>query len=120
MLYARYRGRTTGTFGDLATISFYPAHQITTGEGGCVLTDRLQYGKVVESLRDWGRDCWCAPGESNTCAKRFGWCLGGLPLGYDHKYIYSGIGFNLKPTDMQAAIGAASERRSGRTVSWES
>ena len=104
---ARYRGELTGTFGDLATLSFYPAHQITTGEGGCVLTNRGALGKVVESLRDWGRDCWCAPGVENTCGKRFEWCLGDLPCGYDHKYIYSHIGYNLKMTDSQAAVGLA-------------
>ncbi len=106
-LGARYRGDLTGTFGDLATLSFYPAHQITTGEGGCVLTNRGALGKVVESLRDWGRDCWCAPGVENTCGKRFEWCLGDLPCGYDHKYIYSHIGYNLKLTDSQAAVGLA-------------
>jgi CDP-4-dehydro-6-deoxyglucose reductase, E1 len=106
-LGARYRGRNVGTFGDLATLSFYPAHQMTTGEGGCVLTDRLALGKVVESLRDWGRDCWCAPGAENTCGRRFEWQLGDMPAGYDHKYIYSHIGYNLKLTDMQAAVGLA-------------
>lgn len=106
-LGARYRGRNTGTFGDLATLSFYPAHQMTTGEGGCVLTDRGTLGKVVESLRDWGRDCWCPPGVENTCGKRFGWQLGDLPAGYDHKYIYSHIGYNLKLTDSQSAVGLA-------------
>ncbi len=106
-LGARYDGRMTGTFGDLATLSFYPAHQITTGEGGCVLTDRGPLGKIVESLRDWGRDCWCAPGEENTCGKRFEWQLGELPYGYDHKYIYSHVGYNLKLTDSQAAVGLA-------------
>lgn len=106
-LGARYHGRPTGTFGDLATLSFYPAHQITTGEGGCVLTDRGTLGKVVESLRDWGRDCWCPPGVENTCGKRFDWQLGDLPRGYDHKYIYSHIGYNLKLTDSQAAVGLA-------------
>jgi CDP-6-deoxy-D-xylo-4-hexulose-3-dehydrase len=106
-LGARYDGRLTGTFGDLATLSFYPAHQMTTGEGGCVLTDRGTIGKVVESLRDWGRDCWCAPGDENTCGKRFGWQLGDMPFGYDHKYIYSHVGYNLKLTDSQAAVGLA-------------
>jgi CDP-6-deoxy-D-xylo-4-hexulose-3-dehydrase len=106
-LGARYRGQTTGTFGDLATLSFYPAHQMTTGEGGCVLTDRGTLGKVVESLRDWGRDCWCPPGVENTCGKRFSWQLGDLPEGYDHKYIYSHIGYNLKLTDSQSAVGLA-------------
>ncbi|HEX4868257.1 MAG TPA: lipopolysaccharide biosynthesis protein RfbH [Acidimicrobiales bacterium] len=106
-LGARYRGRNVGTFGDLATLSFYPAHQMTMGEGGCVLTDRGTLGKVVESLRDWGRDCWCAPGMENTCGRRFEWQLGDMPAGYDHKYIYSHIGYNLKVTDMQAAVGLA-------------
>jgi CDP-6-deoxy-D-xylo-4-hexulose-3-dehydrase len=106
-LGARYRGRLTGTFGDLATLSFYPAHQMTTGEGGCVLTNRGTLGKIVESLRDWGRDCWCAPGMENTCGRRFDWQLGDLPCGYDHKYIYSQIGYNLKLTDSQAAVGLA-------------
>ena len=100
-------GRRTGTFGHLATVSFYPAHQITMGEGGCVVTDRPALAKIVESFRDWGRDCWCAPGDQNTCGKRFEWQLGKLPLGYDHKYTYSHIGYNLKATDMQAAVGVA-------------
>lgn len=102
-----YRGRHTGTFGHLATVSFYPAHHITTGEGGMVLTNSPRLKKVVESFRDWGRDCWCAPGVSNTCGKRFEWQLGELPYGYDHKYIYSHVGYNLKMTDMQAAAGLA-------------
>lgn len=123
-LGARYRGRSTGTFGDLATLSFYPAHQITTGEGGCVLTDRGTLGKVVESLRDWGRDCWCPPGVANTCGKRFSWQLGDLPAGYDHKYIYSHIGYNLKLTDSQAAVGLAQLDRlpgfvSARQHNWQ-
>lgn len=104
-LGSRYRGRFTGTFGDLATLSFYPAHQITMGEGGCVLTNQASLKKLVESFRDWGRDCWCVPGAANTCGRRFDWELGSLPYGYDHKYIYSHIGYNLKATDMQAAIG---------------
>jgi CDP-6-deoxy-D-xylo-4-hexulose-3-dehydrase len=102
-----WRGKHVGTFGDLATVSFYPAHHITMGEGGCVLTDRPVFKKVVESFRDWGRDCWCDPGKADTCGKRFGWDLGTLPHGYDHKYTYSHIGYNLKLTDMQAAIGVA-------------
>jgi CDP-6-deoxy-D-xylo-4-hexulose-3-dehydrase len=102
-----YDGRLTGSFGHLATVSFYPAHHITMGEGGCVLTRHAQLKKLVESFRDWGRDCWCAPGVANTCGKRFGWQLGELPEGYDHKYIYSHIGYNLKMTDMQAAVGVA-------------
>ncbi|HTB21286.1 MAG TPA: lipopolysaccharide biosynthesis protein RfbH [bacterium] len=101
------RGRKLGTFGDLATLSFYPAHHITMGEGGAVFTDNLLLGKAVESLRDWGRDCWCATGKDNTCGKRYGWSLGELPEGYDHKYIYSHLGYNLKITDMQAAVGLA-------------
>ena len=104
---SKYNGRHTGTFGHLATTSFYPAHHITMGEGGCVLTKSPILKKIVESYRDWGRDCWCAPGETNTCGKRFDWQLGDLPCGYDHKYIYSHIGYNLKMTDMQAAVGVA-------------
>jgi len=104
---ATYNGRLTGSFGHLSTVSFYPAHHITMGEGGCVLTPRGQLKKLVESFRDWGRDCWCAPGVANTCGKRFEWQLGDLPEGYDHKYIYSHIGYNLKMTDMQAAVGVA-------------
>jgi CDP-6-deoxy-D-xylo-4-hexulose-3-dehydrase len=96
-----------GTFGHLATTSFYPAHHLTMGEGGCVLTQSPALQKLVESFRDWGRDCWCDPGKSNTCGCRFEWKLGDLPAGYDHKYIYSHIGYNLKATDMQAAVGVA-------------
>jgi CDP-6-deoxy-D-xylo-4-hexulose-3-dehydrase len=106
-LGSTYRGQLTGTFGDLATFSFYPAHHITMGEGGCVVTNRPYLKTLVESFRDWGRDCWCAPGKENTCGKRFDWQLGELPHGYDHKYIYSHIGYNLKLTDMQAAVGVA-------------
>jgi CDP-6-deoxy-D-xylo-4-hexulose-3-dehydrase len=102
---ARYHGRMVGTFGDLATTSFYPAHHITMGEGGAVLTSSPKLRKLVESFRDWGRDCWCEPGHDNTCGKRFDWQLGGLPHGYDHKYTYSRLGYNLKATDMQAAVG---------------
>ncbi|HSZ63821.1 MAG TPA: lipopolysaccharide biosynthesis protein RfbH [Terriglobales bacterium] len=102
-----YKGRGVGTFGHLATASFYPAHHITMGEGGCVLTQSPALKKLAESFRDWGRDCWCDPGKSNTCGCRFEWKLGDLPVGYDHKYIYSHIGYNLKATDMQAAIGVA-------------
>ena len=102
-----YGGRHVGTFGDLATVSFYPAHHITMGEGGCVLTDRPRLKKLVESFRDWGRDCWCETGKDNTCGKRFEWQLGELPCGYDHKYTYSHVGYNLKLTDMQAAVGVA-------------
>jgi CDP-4-dehydro-6-deoxyglucose reductase, E1 len=106
-LGSTWRGKHVGTFGDLATVSFYPAHHITMGEGGCVLTDQPVLKKAVESLRDWGRDCWCEPGKVNTCGKRFDWDLGKLPHGYDHKYTYSHIGYNLKLTDMQAAVGVA-------------
>jgi len=106
-LGSTYRGRNVGTFGDIATLSFYPAHHITTGEGGAVLTDKPALQVLIESFRDWGRDCWCEPGRDNTCGKRFEWQLGSLPCGYDHKYIYSHIGYNLKATDMQAALGAS-------------
>lgn len=102
-----YNGRHVGTFGHLATASFYPAHHITMGEGGAVMTNKPALKKLVESFRDWGRDCWCAPGVDNTCGKRFDWQLGDLPHGYDHKYIYSHIGYNLKLTDMQAAVGVS-------------
>jgi len=102
-----YDGRPVGTFGHLATTSFYPAHHITMGEGGCVLTNDPHLRTIVESFRDWGRDCWCEPGKDNTCGKRFDWQLGDLPHGYDHKYTYSHIGYNLKLTDMQAAVGVA-------------
>ncbi|MCQ4205907.1 lipopolysaccharide biosynthesis protein RfbH [Streptomyces longispororuber] len=100
-----YDGRITGTFGDLSTVSFYPAHHLTMGEGGCVLTNNLRLARVVESLRDWGRDCWCEPGKNNTCFKRFEYQMGNLPAGYDHKYIFSHVGYNLKGTDIQAALG---------------
>ncbi len=106
-LGSRYRGRLAGTFGDLATLSFYPAHHITTGEGGAVITNSGILRGVVRSLRDWGRDCWCETGADNTCGRRFGWQLGDLPAGYDHKYVYSHIGYNLKMTDLQAAVGLA-------------
>lgn len=102
-----YRGRKTGTFGDMATLSFYPPHHMTTGEGGAVLCLDDEVHRVVESLRDWGRDCWCASGADNTCGKRFSMQLGELPCGYDHKYTYSHLGFNLKMTDMQASVGVA-------------
>jgi CDP-6-deoxy-D-xylo-4-hexulose-3-dehydrase len=102
-----YKGRKTGGFGDLATTSFYPAHHITMGEGGSVLAEKPMMRTLAESFRDWGRDCWCAPGKDNTCGKRFDWQLGDLPHGYDHKYTYSHIGYNLKMTDMQAAVGVA-------------
>src|SRR4029078_6228157 len=99
--------QSVGSFGDYATISFYPAHHITMGEGGAVMSRNAQFRRIAESMRDWGRDCWCDPGKDNTCGKRFEWTLGELPCGYDHKYTYSNIGYNLKPTDMQAAIGLA-------------
>jgi CDP-6-deoxy-D-xylo-4-hexulose-3-dehydrase len=102
-----YKGKRTGSFGDLSTVSFYPAHHITTGEGGAVLVKSPLIKKLVESLRDWGRDCYCATGCDNTCKKRFEWQLGDLPQGYDHKYIYSHIGYNLKATDIQAALGVS-------------
>ncbi len=102
-----YQGQKAGTFGDLATVSFYPAHHITMGEGGAVLTNKPLLRTLVEAFRDWGRDCWCAPGHDNTCGKRFDWQLGALPCGYDHKYTYSHVGYNLKLTDMQAAVGVA-------------
>jgi CDP-6-deoxy-D-xylo-4-hexulose-3-dehydrase len=102
-----YRGRKTGTFGDLATLSFYPPHHMTTGEGGAVLTSDDTLQRAVESFRDWGRDCWCASGVDATCKRRFEWQLGDLPRGYDHKYVYSHLGWNLKMTDLQAAVGVA-------------
>ena len=104
-LGASFGGRNVGTWGDLATLSFYPAHHITMGEGGAVLTETKSTSRIVESLRDWGRDCWCAPGKDNTCGQRFEWQLGDLPEGYDHKYIYTHLGYNVKATDMQAAVG---------------
>jgi CDP-6-deoxy-D-xylo-4-hexulose-3-dehydrase len=104
-LGSTYRGQRTGSFGDTATLSFYPAHHITTGEGGAVFVKSPLVKKQVESFRDWGRDCYCETGKDNTCAKRFGWKLGDLPEGYDHKYTYSHIGYNLKATDIQAALG---------------
>ncbi|HXG85335.1 MAG TPA: lipopolysaccharide biosynthesis protein RfbH [Pyrinomonadaceae bacterium] len=102
-----YKGKRTGGFGHVSTVSFYPAHHITMGEGGAVLTNSSRLKKILESFRDWGRDCWCAPGVDNTCGKRFDWQLGDLPCGYDHKYTYSHVGYNLKLTDMQAAVGCA-------------
>ena len=104
---AKFNGQSVGSFGDLSTTSFYPAHHITMGEGGCVLVNKASMKKIVESLRDWGRDCWCPPGVDNTCGRRFDWQLGELPYGYDHKYVYSHVGYNLKMTDMQAAVGVA-------------
>jgi CDP-6-deoxy-D-xylo-4-hexulose-3-dehydrase len=106
-LGSTWKGRHVGTFGDIATVSFYPAHHITMGEGGAVLTDKPNLQVLIDSFRDWGRDCWCDPGKDNTCGKRFEWQLGTLPCGYDHKYTYSHIGYNLKATDMQAALGTS-------------
>ena len=106
-LGSTYKRKLVGTFGDMATFSFYPAHQITMGEGGAIITDNPLLHRAIRQFRDWGRDCWCNTGEDNTCGKRFGWKLGKLPFGYDHKYTYSQIGYNLKLTDMQAALGVA-------------
>jgi CDP-6-deoxy-D-xylo-4-hexulose-3-dehydrase len=106
-LGSTFKGQKVGTFGDIATVSFYPAHHITMGEGGAVLTDKPALQVLIDSFRDWGRDCWCEPGVDNTCGKRFDWQLGTLPCGYDHKYTYSHVGYNLKATDMQAALGVS-------------
>jgi len=106
-LGSRYNNQLVGTFGDLSTLSFYPAHHITMGEGGAVFTNSIKLKRIAESFRDWGRDCYCEPGKDNTCNKRFDWQLGDLPYGYDHKYTYSHMGYNLKITDMQAACGLA-------------
>ncbi|MFF9849259.1 lipopolysaccharide biosynthesis protein RfbH [Streptomyces litmocidini] len=119
-----HHGRLTGTFGDLTTTSFYPAHHITTGEGGCVLTRNLALARIVEQLRDWGRDCWCEPGQDNTCFKRFDYQLGTLPHGYDHKYIFTHLGYNLKATDIQAALGVSQLTRldsfgKARRANWQ-
>ena len=116
-LGSTYDGKRTGSFGDTATVSFYPAHHITTGEGGAVFVNKPLIKKQVESFRDWGRDCYCATGHDNTCHKRFEWQLGNLPKGYDHKYIYSHIGYNLKATDMQAALGLSQLKKLDRFVS---
>lgn len=123
-LGATYRGQKVGTFGQLGTLSFYPAHHITMGEGGAVLCNSTIFMKIVESIRDWGRDCYCEPGQDNTCKKRFEWQLGELPFGYDHKYTYSHLGYNLKITDMQAAIGLAQMDRlddfvAARRFNWQ-
>ncbi len=115
-LGSTYGGRLVGTFGHLATVSFYPAHHITMGEGGAVFINDANLKRIVESIRDWGRDCYCAPGKENTCGKRFAWQLGTLPPGYDHKYTYSHLGYNLKITDMQAAVGLAQLRRLGEFI----
>lgn len=110
-LGSKYKGQMVGTFGDIGTLSFYPAHHITMGEGGAIFTNNYELKQIAESFRDWGRDCYCPPGRDNTCGKRFCWKLGGLPEGYDHKYIYSHLGYNLKITDMQAACGLAQIER---------
>jgi len=115
-LGSKYNGRYTGTFGDISTCSFYPAHTITMGEGGAILTNNPLLRRIILSLRDWGRDCWCETGHDNTCGKRFGWHFGKLPLGYDHKYVYSHIGYNLKATDMQAAIGVAQLKKLNKFI----
>lgn len=124
---SKYNGKYTGTFGDLSTISFYPAHHITTGEGGAICTNNPTLANIVKSFRDWGRDCYCSGGENNTCGKRFNQQFGELPYGYDHKYVYSEIGYNLKMTDIQAAIGSAQmdklemfcQRRKENFVKWK-
>jgi CDP-6-deoxy-D-xylo-4-hexulose-3-dehydrase len=123
-LGATYRGKKVGTFGALGTLSFYPAHHITMGEGGAVLCNSTTFMRIVESIRDWGRDCYCEPGKDNTCNKRFEWKLGDLPFGYDHKYTYSHLGYNLKITDMQAAVGLAQMDRldefvAARRANWQ-
>jgi CDP-4-dehydro-6-deoxyglucose reductase, E1 len=110
-LGTKLRGRHVGTFGDLATLSFYPAHHITMGEGGAVATDNAQLARIARSFRDWGRDCYCPGGQNNTCGQRFSQQFGTLPFGYDHKYVYSHVGYNLKVTDIQAAIGCAQLRK---------
>lgn len=110
-LGSKYDGRLTGTFGDIATLSFYPAHHITTAEGGAVLTNSTELSKIIISIRDWGRHCWCQTGKDNTCKHRFSWKLGDLPEGYDHKYVYGEIGYNLKMSDLHAAIGVAQMER---------
>jgi CDP-6-deoxy-D-xylo-4-hexulose-3-dehydrase len=123
-LGATYDGKKVGTFGTLGTLSFYPAHHITMGEGGAVLCNRMIFKRIVESIRDWGRDCYCEPGKDNTCKRRFDWKLGDLPRGYDHKYTYSHLGYNLKITDMQAAVGLAQLDRlddfvAARRANWQ-
>lgn len=119
-LGSKHSGKHVGTFGDLATLSFYPAHHITMGEGGAVFTHNSKLVKIIESFRDWGRDCWCETGKDNTCGKRFEWQLGDLPPGYDHKYIYSRLGYNLKITDMQAALGLAQLKKLERFIAQRS
>jgi CDP-6-deoxy-D-xylo-4-hexulose-3-dehydrase len=116
-LGSKFNGQNVGTFGDLATLSFYPAHHITMGEGGAVFTNSKKLERIAESFRDWGRDCYCEPGKDNTCNKRFCWQLGDLPFGYDHKYTYSHLGYNMKITDMQAACGLAQLERLEQFIS---
>jgi len=116
-LGTRYRGRITGSFGDVGTLSFYPAHHISTGEGGAVFTNSGLVRRALESMRDWGRDCYCPPGVDNSCGKRFGWQSGDLPEGFDHKYTYSHLGFNLKSTDLQAAIGVEQLKKLEKFIS---
>lgn len=115
-LGATYDGKHVGNFGNVGTCSFYPAHHITMGEGGAVFTSDLKFKVILESFRDWGRDCWCEPGKDNTCGKRYDWQLGELPCGYDHKYTYSHIGYNLKATDMQAAVGLSQLKKLPRFI----
>lgn len=115
-LGAAYDGKPVGSFGDMTTLSFYPAHHITTGEGGAVLTNRKSLATLIESFRDWGRDCWCPPGKDNTCCKRYEWQLGSLPFGYDHKYTYAHLGYNMKMTDMQAALGVSQLDKADRFI----
>ena len=115
-LGSEFNGRRVGTFGDIGTLSFYPAHHITMGEGGAVFTNSVELAVLAESFRDWGRDCYCAPGKENTCGKRFGWQLGELPSGYDHKYIYSHLGYNLKITDIQAACGLSQLKKADEFI----
>lgn len=115
-LGASIKGKAVGSFGNYATASFYPAHHITMGEGGAVIPQDGRFRKIAESIRDWGRDCWCDPGKDNTCKKRFDWQLGDLPEGYDHKYIYSHVGYNLKVTDMQAALGVSQLKKVGEFI----
>jgi NDP-hexose-3,4-dehydratase len=119
-----YQGKQTGSFGDLSTVSFYPAHHLTMGEGGCVLTQNLTLARIVESFRDWGRDCWCEPGEDDRCNKRFSYQLGDLPYGYDHKYVFSHVGYNLKATDLQASLGLSQLKKlpafvAARRLNWQ-
>lgn len=116
-LGATIKNQSVGSFGEYATCSFYPAHHITMGEGGAIMSKDGRFKKIAESIRDWGRDCWCEPGKDNTCKKRFGWTLGDLPSGYDHKYVYSHIGYNLKVTDMQAALGMSQLNKAEKFIS---